>query len=158
MPGVEKRLLASSRRRTLPPDGFSWIDRRLVRDGFLGGLTGQEALLYFFLIAVADQDGLSFYGTRKISALLKLTDQGVEAARRGLERKDLVLYRAPLYQVLSLPAAPAHHTVADLTISRPERRADEPATIGDILRTALGPHAPRAGRDRPPCAPESRGS
>ncbi len=157
MAGVEKRLIATSRRRALPADGFSWIDRRLVRDGFLAGLTGQEALLYFFLTAVADQDGLSFYGTRKIAALLKLTEQGVEAARRGLERKDLVLYRAPLYQVLALPAGPAHHTVADLTISRPERRTDEPATIGDILRTALRPLTPPAGSgDR--CAPESRGS
>jgi hypothetical protein len=147
--GVEKRLIAPSRRRTLPEGGFSWIDRRLVRDGFLAGLTGPEALLYFFLVAVADQDGLSFYGTRKTAALLKLTEQGVEAARRGLERKDLILYRAPLHQVLSLPVAPAHHTLADLTISRPERRTDEPATVGDILRAALGPLTPKAGGGQP---------
>ena len=145
MAGVEKRLIVSSRRRALPPDGFSWIDRRLVRDGFLAGLTGPEALLYFFLVAVADQDGLSFYGTRKIAALLKLTEQGVEAARRGLERKDLVVYRAPLCQVLSLPDRPAHYTVADLTVSRPVRSIDGPATIGDILRTALGPLTPPGG-------------
>jgi hypothetical protein len=158
MPGVEKRLIASARRRVLPNDGFSWIDRRLVRDGFLAGLTGQEALLYFFLVAVADQDGLSFYGTHKTAALLKLTEQGVEAARRGLERKELVLYRAPLYQVLSLPDAPAHHTVADIGASRPARNTDGPTTIGDILRTALGPLTPPAGGCAPPCAPESRGS
>jgi hypothetical protein len=149
MPGVEKRLIASSRRRTLPPHGFSWIDRRLVRDGFLAGLTGPEALLYFFLVAVADQDGLSFYGTRRIAAVLKMTEQGVEAARRGLERKDLVLHRAPLYQVLSLPDAPAHHTVADLTISRPVRSTAQPAAVGDILRTALGPLTPPPGGGEP---------
>jgi hypothetical protein len=156
--GVEKRLIAPSRRRALPPDGFSWIDRRLVRDGFLAGLTGPEALLYFFLVAVADQDGLSFYGTRKIAALLKLTEQGVEAARRGLERKDLVLYRSPLYQLLSLPDRPAHHTVTDFTVSRPARSLDGPAAIGDILRTTLGPLTPHTGGDHPACAPESRGS
>jgi hypothetical protein len=156
--GVEKRLIVSSRRRALPQHGFSWIDRRLVRDGFIAGLTGPEALLYFFLVAVADQDGLSFYGTRKIAALLKLTEQGVEAARRGLERKDLVVYRAPLYQVLSLPDAPAHHTVADLTVSRPAPNIDGPVTIADILRTTLGPLTPRAGGGHRACAPESRGS
>ena len=146
MAGVEKKLIVSSRRRTLPPSGFSWIDRRLVRDGFLGGLTGPEVLLYFFLLAVADQDGLSFYGGRKIAALLKLTEQGVEAARRGLERKDLVVYRAPLYQVLSLPDAPAHLTFADLTVERPTRQpGDGPTAIGDVLRTALGPLTLPAG-------------
>jgi hypothetical protein len=149
MAGVEKRLISSSRRRTLPEDGFSWIDRRLVRDGFLAGLTGPEALLYFFLVAVADQDGLSFYGTRKTAALLKLTEQGVEVARRGLERKDLIIYRAPLYQVLSLPDAPAHHTVADVMISLPVRSTDEPTTIGDILRTAIGPLTPKGGGGEP---------
>jgi hypothetical protein len=149
MAGVEKRLISSSRRRTLPEDGFSWIDRRLVRDGFLAGLTGPEALLYFFLVAVADQDGLSFYGTRKTAALLKLTEQGVEVARRGLERKDLIIYRAPLYQVLSLPDAPAHHTVADVMISLPVRSTDEPTTIGDILRTAIGPLTPKGDGGEP---------
>lgn len=146
MPGVEKRLIAPSRQRTLPKCGFSWIDRRLVRDGFLDGLTAPEALLYFFLIAAADQNGLSFYGTRKIAALLKLTEQGVDAARRGLERKDLVVYRAPLYQVLSLPDAPAHHTIADVALSRPTSvGGGGPASVGDILRAALGPITPPTG-------------
>src|SRR6185295_2785528 len=125
MAAIEKRLLVPSRRRVLPPSGFSWIDRRLVRDGFLSGLTSPEALLYFFLVAVADQDGLSFYGDRRAAALLKLSEAALEQARRGLERKDLIRYRPPLYQVLSLPDAPAR-SLSEITL--PPGRGAPPAT------------------------------
>jgi hypothetical protein len=91
LPAVEKRLLSASRRRSVPKTGFSWIDRRFLQGGFLATLTSAEALLYFFLVTVADQDGLSFYGDRRIGAMLKLSQAALEQARRGLERKDLVL-------------------------------------------------------------------
>lgn len=142
MPGVVKRLLVPDRRRCLPPGGFSWIDRRIVQDHFLGGLSGPESLLYFFLVTVADRDGLSFHGDRKTAALLKLPLPTLEQARRGLERKDLICYRAPLYQVLSLPDAPAGHSLEDYVVDRGEPAPPQPSTpsgqpraIGAFLRT-----------------------
>jgi len=117
MAPVEKRLLAPSRRRSIPAEGFAWIDRRLVREGFLSGLSAPESLLYFFLALVGDRDGLSFWGDAKLASALKLTPASLEQARRGLERKDLILYRTPIYQVLSLPESPSHHDLRDATLA-----------------------------------------
>ena len=84
--------------------GFSWIDRRLVREGHLKGLSPDAATLYLFLVTVADRDGVSFYGEAKVAALTGL-DRGILfELLRELLRADLVAYRHPVYQVLSLPA------------------------------------------------------
>ena len=134
MTGVKKRLLAPDRRRTVPKAGFSWIDRRFVREGFLDALEQGEVLLYFFLVAVGDKDGLSYYGDRTIAQRLKMTELDLERARRALERKDLILFRSPLYQVLSLPelAPPAQRPSIPST---PRRRGhdDGPTRLGEIL-------------------------
>ncbi len=139
MMSVAKRLLRPDRRRTPPAQGFSWIDRRLVRDRFLAGLSGPEALLYFFLVTVSDQEGLSFHGDQKTASLLKLTLNGLDQARRGLEHKDLICFRAPLYQVLSLPDSPSNLGLADQTLESPgqPRSPGNPAALGDILRSVL---------------------
>lgn len=104
-PQVEKRLLVPSRVRQIP-DNFSWIDRRFVRDGLIERLSRDEVLLYFFLVAVADKQGLSFYGDETVARLLKLAPTDLSVARRGLVGADLVAFERPLYQVLSL--APRH--------------------------------------------------
>jgi hypothetical protein len=135
---IEKRLLDTSRQRTIPQSGFSWIDRRLVREGFLRELTAPEALLYLFLCAVADKDGLSYYGDRRAAALLKLSEIAMERARDGLVRKDLVLYRAPLYQVLALPERPVGPGISAVTLPPPPRRPDRGTrSIGDVLGDLL---------------------
>jgi hypothetical protein len=122
-PQVEKRLLVPDRVRRIT-DGFSWIDRRFVRERLIEPLTRDEVLLYFFLVAVADQRGLSFYGDLAIGRILKLSPADLDGARRGLVGTDLVAFERPLYQVLSLPArgvAPAR-----------------PQTIGEVLRELAG--------------------
>jgi hypothetical protein len=48
------------RRRTIR-GSFSWIDHRFLREGFDEGLTRLEKLLCFVLVAVSNQDGVSFY-------------------------------------------------------------------------------------------------
>jgi hypothetical protein len=58
---VFKRPLDPQRVRHFPEQGFSWIDRRFVRDGWLDQLAPDALLLYFFLTAVSDREGLSFY-------------------------------------------------------------------------------------------------
>ena len=62
-------------------------------------------MLYFFLAAVSDKDGLSFYSDTSIAVRLRMTEAAVVAARDELVAEDLVAYRAPLVQVLSLPRA-----------------------------------------------------
>lgn len=138
MSSVEKRLLDPRRRRSIPNSGFSWVDRRFVRDGFLRELTAPETLLYLFLCTVADKDGLSYYGDRRTAALLKLSETAIDRARGGLVSKDLVLYRAPLYQVLELPDRPLGPGVAAVTLPpRPPSLEPGPRCVGDVLRDIL---------------------
>ena len=59
--------------------------------------------MYFFLAAVADRHGLSFYGEGTLAALLRLTPPALAGARDELLEHDLIAYEPPLTQVLSLP-------------------------------------------------------
>jgi hypothetical protein len=101
-PMIEKHLLAADRVRRPPTEGFSWIDRRFLRH-FASRLTGDAIFLYFFLAAVSDQQGVSFYGDTTIAVRLRMREEDVVAARDELVIHDLVAYQAPLTQVLSLP-------------------------------------------------------
>lgn len=102
----EKRLLDPARVRRIR-DGFSWIDRRFVRDGWPERLSREEVLVYLFLVAVADKDGLSYWGDARVCGTLKLPLVELVRARDGLVRHGLVLFERPLYQVLELSAAKA---------------------------------------------------
>lgn len=101
---IEKRILIADRVRRPPPEGFSWIDRRFLRE-FASKLTGDAIVLYFFLSAVSDKDGLSFYSDSSIAVRLRMREEHVVAAREDLLTHDLVAYQPPLTQVLSLPDA-----------------------------------------------------
>jgi len=100
---MRKTLLIPSRRRRVPRQ-FSWIDQRLVRERHLGRCTSDALALYLFLVTVADAEELSFYGDGSIAQLLGWSEAQLRAARAGLARADLIAFRAPLYQVLSLDA------------------------------------------------------
>lgn len=99
---IEKHILLPDRVRRPPREGFSWVDRRFLRD-FAPRLSGDAVLLYFFLAAVSDQHGLSFYREATIALRLRMREEAVVAAREELLSHDLVAYQAPLTQVLSLP-------------------------------------------------------
>lgn len=101
--GVEKRLLDPRNVRRIGT-GFSWIDRRFVRDEWIDHLTLEESALYFFLVAVADKDGLSFYSDGRIETTLKLDRERLARGRSRLVELGLVAWEAPLYQVLEVPA------------------------------------------------------
>jgi len=99
---IEKRILIADRVRRPPGEGFSWVDRRFLRE-FASKLTGDGILLYFFLSAVSDKDGLSFYSDTSIAVRLRMREEHVVAARDDLLAHDLVAFHPPLTQVLSLP-------------------------------------------------------
>lgn len=99
---IAKRLLVTRRLRRPPREGFSWIDRRFLRD-HAPGLSREAILLYFFLAAVSDQQGLSFYSDTTTAVRLRLDEPAVLRAREELLREDLIAYQRPLTQVLSLP-------------------------------------------------------
>lgn len=100
---IVKQLLIPERRRTLPRQGFSWIDRRFVRE-FAPALSQEALLLYFFLAAVSDKDGLSFYQPLTLAGRLCLSEAQIVNARNELIDRDLIAVQLPLTQVLALPA------------------------------------------------------
>ncbi|MBI3658699.1 MAG: hypothetical protein HY232_20080 [Acidobacteria bacterium] len=87
---------------------FSWIDHRFLRQGFDQGLTRLEKLLYFVLVAVSNQDGISFYSDQRLGELLDIRyPHELTGARDELVARDLIAYAAGIYQVLQLPSQPA---------------------------------------------------
>jgi hypothetical protein len=95
-------VLVPDRVRRPPREGFSWVDRRFLRD-FAPRLSGDAVFLYFFLAAVSDQQGLSFYRDTTLAVRLRMREEAVVAAREELVTHDLLAFQAPLTQVLSLP-------------------------------------------------------
>jgi hypothetical protein len=82
---------------------FGWIDHRFINEEHIRRCEKDEILLYFFLIAVANRQGLSWWGDGGISSVLGMKPLEVISARMGLIDKYLLAYREGLYQVLSLP-------------------------------------------------------
>ena len=124
---IPKRILVPDRLRRPPATGWSWMDGRFVRQ-HMDHLSREAVLLYFFLCAVADQHGLSFYGDGTLAARLRMSLPSVFQARDELLAYDLIAHDPPLTQVLSLPP-------------RCQRRRSEPGgglmQLSDILRRAI---------------------
>ena len=101
---IDKRILVAQRLRRPPATGWSWVDRRFLREH--GDHLSREAmLLYLFLAAVADRHGLSFYSDHTLTSRLRLSLPALEQARQELLDRDLIAYQLPLVQVLSLAGA-----------------------------------------------------
>ena len=101
---IPKRILVAQRLRRPPATGWSWVDRRFLREHG-DYLSHQAILLYFFLAAVADRHGLSFYSDHTLASRLHLSQQALQRARQELLDRDLIAQQLPLVQVLSLAPA-----------------------------------------------------
>ena len=125
---IQKQLIRPDRVRQVPPS-FNWVDHRLVRDNHLNRCDCTSLALYLFLITVSDVQGLSYYSDAAICRRLKLDSLQLSSARRQLEQADLIAFRKPLYQVLSLdPGA---------SVSVPDKRAEHVQSAADILKRVL---------------------
>ena len=121
---IQKHLLITDRVRRPPREGFSWVDRRFLRD-YAARLSGDALVLYLFLAAVSDKDGLSFYSDASLAVRLRLREERVASARDELLTHDLVAFQPPLTQVLALPLA---------RVQRGGLHA-----LGEVLRTLSNP-------------------
>lgn len=124
---ITKRILVPDRLRRPPATGWSWIDGRFVRE-HMDHLSREAVLLYFFLSAVADVNGLSFYSDGTVATRLRMSLLSLLQARDELLAYDLIAHEPPLTQVLALPP-------------RCLRRRSQPAgglmPLGEILRRAI---------------------
>jgi hypothetical protein len=129
-------ILVPTRLRRPPETGWSWVDRRFVRE-HAAHLSRDAVLLYFVLCAVADKHGLSFYGDATMAAMVRMNLQALMAARDELLARDLIAHETRFTQVLSLPPAGP-------------RRRSEPGgglmPLGEILRRAAA--LPQANDER----------
>ena len=127
---INKHLLRPERLRHIPPS-FSWVDHRLVRHEYLARANHSAWTLYLFLVTVADAQGLSFYSNAAVCRRLIMDQVTLSAARQQLIQADLIAYRKPLYQVLSLPEDPQPPSEPDAP------RSSEAKSVAAILRRAL---------------------
>src|SRR5271169_672820 len=136
---IRKRLLVPQRLRRPPATGWSWLDRRFLREH--GDYLSREALLlYFFLAAVADRHGLSFFSDHALTSRLRLSREVLQQARQELLDRDLIAQQLPLVQVLSLPS-PA--------VSRRPEPGQGLMLLGDVFRQVAAAATPDQRRTAP---------
>jgi hypothetical protein len=139
MSTIQKRILVAERLRRPPATGWSWLDRRFLREH--GDYLSREALLlYFFLAAVADRHGLSFYSDHTLTSRLQLAPQVLDQARQELLDRDLIAYQLPLVQVLALPAP---------TVKRRAEPGQGLMLLGDVFRQMAAAATPDQRRTTP---------
>ncbi|MDH3347828.1 MAG: hypothetical protein OEM02_06990 [Desulfobulbaceae bacterium] len=98
----KKRVLQAERVRKIN-GSFAFIEHQFLRQGFWSKLSHDELVLYFFLVLVADREGLSFYGKEKICSYCGFSPEEYLVARNNLIQKNLIAFNKQLFQVLSLP-------------------------------------------------------
>jgi hypothetical protein len=127
---MKKHLIRPDRLRQVP-QGFNWVDHRLVRQNYIDRCNCTDLALYLFLITVSDAEGLSYYSDQSLGRRLKLSPAELAAARTRLQQADLIAYQKPLYQVLSLEPA------SD-PLGRPDApRSGQAQSLAEVLRRAL---------------------
>jgi hypothetical protein len=133
---MDKSLLVPDRIRRIQ-GSFAYIEHRFLRESFWQSLSHLELLLYFFLILVADRNGISFYSYDKICTLLRTTLDDYLRARNSLIAKDLLAFDGHLFQVLSLPEAPPS-PVRRVLKTAEDMLAKDPATVHMAICDAMG--------------------
>jgi hypothetical protein len=136
---IHKHVLVPQRLRRPPATGWSWLDRRFLREH--GDHLSREAvLLYLFLTAVADRHGLSFYSDTTLACRLRLSQPVLAQAREELLNRDLIAHELPLVQVLSLPTP---------GVSRRPEPGQGLMVLGDLFRQLAEVPAARTRRNAP---------
>ena len=129
---TRKRIICPERLRRVPQQ-FSWVDHRLVRDGHITGVSHEGLSLYLLLVTVSDAEGLSYYSDEAVCRLLNMETAVLSRARKALKDVELIAYKRPLYQVLSLdrPVLPS-------ALPRSSGSTGEAVSIRDVFAQIAG--------------------
>jgi len=114
---------------------FAFIEHRFIRHGFWSSLDHHELLLYFFLVLVADRQGLSFYSYDKICSLLAISVDEYILARDNLIKKDLLAFDGTFFQILSLPPEPVR--LSRLLQNKVDMECEDPATVHQLIERRM---------------------
>ena len=126
---MHKRPISVPKLRKVPPQ-FSWVDQRLVRDGYIEQLSHEACALYLFLVTVADAQGLSFYSERSLCQRLSMTPAVIRRARQALIACALVAYQPPLYQPMVLVFGKLRNDTGILQTKFGHREGHETRRVG----------------------------
>lgn len=90
--------------------GWGWADRRVVSEGLLFPLSQTEVVVYLFVCLVADRHGMSWYGPRSVSRLIKHPPDAIREALASLARRNLIAIAGRFVQVLDVEAVTSEST------------------------------------------------
>ena len=136
---MRKRELIVPKRCRHVPLQFSWVDQRLVRDGYFERLDVYALALYLFLLTVSNADGLSWYSKERLCRELGCDLSLLRSARSELCAAGLIAWKHPLYQVLGLDPLSEVTSKAipgSIKLSGARRNAG-PVSIGEVLRNII---------------------
>jgi hypothetical protein len=136
---VTKRVLVPDRLRRPPATGWSWVDRRFIRE-HMAYLSRDATLLYFVLCAVADKHGMSFYADGTLAVMLHVPLRALAQARDELLARDLIAHEVRFTQVLSWPPPLKQRRLGP---------GGGLMQLGEILRQAAGLPLPDRERSSP---------
>jgi hypothetical protein len=91
--------------------------------------------LYFFLVLVADRQGLSFYSYDKICSLLVISVDEYILARDNLIKKELLAFDGTFFQILSLPPEPVR--LSRLLQNKEDMEQEDPATVHQLIERGM---------------------
>ena len=140
---IRKEIVNPERLRRMP-EGFGWVDHRLVRKGYFKERSREALALYLFLVTVGDADGLSYYSEENLCGHLNFSHTELTASRKEVMKAELVAYRKPFYQVLALPPTQEKKDNfkkvlgsidVDKTVSPDAERV---SSLGDIIKSMTG--------------------
>ena len=126
------------------PEGFGWVDHRLVRKGYLKGRSRESLALYLFLVIVGDADGVSYYSAESLCGHINLSSTELSSSRKELCNAELIAYRKPFYQVLALPPTEEekdnfNKVLASVCVNKTVSADDQKvSSLGDIIKSMTG--------------------
>lgn len=125
---MKSKVLLEAKLRRKIPSHFSWVDHRLVRDGFTRKCSVESLGLYLFLVTVSDSEGLSYYGERRIAQELNCPEERVAILRSDLIAANLIAYKNGIYQVLELSEQKSEYFKNETNV---------PVKAGDVVMAML---------------------
>ena len=90
---IRKEIVNPGRMRRMP-EGFGWVDHRLVRKGYFKERSREALTLYLFLVTVGDANGLSYYSEESLCRHLNFSNTELAASRKELVKAELAAYKA----------------------------------------------------------------
>jgi len=128
-----------------PPQGFGWLDDRLLKEGWLQRLGPEPTAVLVLLALAADRHGASFYGRERMAARLGIDRDTIDRALERLLELGLIEHRPwraghpdGIWQIMPVPQA-------DMPQRSKDQSTSAAISIGETLKQlAMPPQGPRA--------------